>query len=173
MATGVSALMLLVGWLVTAPLVAAGLRAVVGPTTRDRLLLIALGWPATMLVGILIPIVLRLNTEAAGLLGVAVAAARPPRRYRAASARPADPLGPRPGRRRGLVCRLALVGCEILAVGLLADRRGALEHARRRDGRRPGAIVLALAAGGVLSGLAGGVLMYLLLRRPAVGSLAG
>jgi hypothetical protein len=162
--TGVA--LALVGWIIVAPLVAAGLRWGTPGVAPRRAALVGLGWPICMAFGLGAPTTLRLSAEGAGLLGLAVAVA-------------------------GLLAAVALVPStepipwdRVLVVaagwsaGWLWSGATAWPHAfflLSRDytptlsGVFDSVPSVQLTAGGVLSGIVGGVLMWLLVRRAPEG----
>jgi hypothetical protein len=153
----------LIGWVVVAPLLATALRWTAPNVPPRRALLIAIGWPACLLVGLAGPIGLRLGYEGAALLAFAVAAA-------------------------GLLGALALVApgqppwdrVLVVTAGWLAGWLWsgstawpvafwllAHQYQPTFGGVVTGASFAQLAAGGAMSGTVGGILMYLLLRPTA------
>jgi hypothetical protein len=151
----------LVGWLVAGILVAAALRWASPSVPVRRALLIAIGWPTCLLVGLAGPVAFRMSTAGAAVLAVSVAAAG----LLGALALEAPGRPPRWD-------RVLVVAAGWLAGWLWsgstawpdAFRLIYLDYVRNwadvleREG------FLQLAAGGVMSGTVGGILMYLLLR---------
>jgi hypothetical protein len=70
-----SAVMVVLGWCIAAPLIAAGLRVVAPTVPLRRALLVGVGWPVCILLGLALPIVLDLSAEGAAIVGLAVIAA--------------------------------------------------------------------------------------------------
>jgi hypothetical protein len=156
----------LVGWMVVAPLVAAALRWAMAESSARHVLLIGLGWPASMLFGLGVPFALRLSYEGAALLGLAAAAA---------GLLGALALIP-PG--RPIPWDRVLVADAGWCAGWLWSGTTAWPDAFWKVAHGYSSTFAdvmssvpfaALAAGGVMSGIAGGVLMYLLLLRSAPG----
>ncbi|HEU5315315.1 MAG TPA: caspase family protein [Chloroflexota bacterium] len=155
----------LAGWVITAPLVAAALWWVApGPSTR-RALLVGLGWPVCMLMGLGVPLVLRLGSEGAGLLAVGVAAAG---LLGAVSVTPHDrpiPLDRVLAATAGWCAGWLWPGTTAWP---LAFWRLANEYDATLASMMETVSLLQLAAGGALSGLLGGALMWALLRRRGI-----
>jgi hypothetical protein len=155
--------LVVVGWVVTSPLVAAALRWALPGLPTSRAVLIALGWPACIVVGLAIPIALRLGYQGVAMLGLAVAAA---------GVLGAVALVPRD---RTIPWDRVLVVAAGWCAGWLWSgttawpsafwkfANGYVETFAALEEDVP--IILAIVAGGALSGLIGGVLMYLLLLR--------
>jgi hypothetical protein len=156
--TGVSAA--LIAWIVAAPLIAAALRWASPGVPLSRALLIAIGWPVCLLAGLVGPVALRLGTDGAALLGVGVAAAG----LLGALALVAPGQPPRWD--RVLVVTAGWLGGWLWsgstawpeAFWLLAHGYDPTWAALLTATR-----FLQLAAGGAMSGIVGGTLMYLLL----------
>jgi hypothetical protein len=165
---GVSVAYMVVGWLVVAPLAAAALRWAVPAASMPRLLLVALGWPSAILVGVGLPFALRLANEGVALLGLAVAVAG------IFGALALVPSGrPIPWDRVVVVAAAWCAGW--LWSGTTAWPAAFWLVANGYSGYLGDVMVtvpfLYLVAGGVMSGLAGGVLMFRLLR-PVHGAAA-
>jgi membrane associated rhomboid family serine protease len=157
-----------IGWVIAAPLVAAALRWASPQVPLRRALLIAIGWPACLLVGLAVPVLLGLSFEGAAPLGVAVAIAG------LLAALALDPPGHPPRWDRVLVVTAGWLagwlwsGSTVwpLAFSLIAHKYDPTFE-DLLSGR-----FLQLAAGGAMSGVVGGILMYLLLR-PSAGDAFG
>ncbi len=165
-----SAIMMLVGWCIAAPLVASGLRLVAPALPLGRALLIGVGWPVCILVGLAVPVVMLLSAESAALLGLAVTAAG------LLGALAVVPALDQPVRWERVV--LVVVG---FVAGWLWPGTTTWPDALWKlgngyadgfpqlfsDGYFPG-----LVSAGLLSGLLGGLLLYFVLLRPARRSSA-
>jgi hypothetical protein len=146
---------------VVAPLTAGALRWAAPMASMPRLLLVALGWPAAILVGVGVPFALRLANDGVALLGLAVAVAG------LFGALAHVPSGrPIPWDRVLLVVAAWCAGW--LWSGTTAWP-AAFWLVANGYSSYLGAVMASvpfvnLVAGGVMSGLAGGALMYRLLR---------
>jgi hypothetical protein len=156
----------LVGWVVASALVAAALRWVAPWVPLRRALLIAIGWPTCLLVGLAGPIVLRLSYQGAAVLAASVVAAG----LLGALAQ-VPPGQPPPWDRLLVVAAGWLAGWLWSGVTAWPDAFWWANH--NFDWATFGNLVsgvgfVQLAAGGAMSGVVGGILMYLLLRPTAV-----
>jgi hypothetical protein len=162
-----AAVLMLVGWVITSLLVAAAHRWTTPGLPPSRVAPIGLGWPLCMLVGLVAPLALRLSSDGAVLLGLGVAAA---------GLLGAVALTP-PGRPIpwGGVLVVGAGWCAgwlwsgisawPAAFWLLAHNYVSTFEALLAE---DSVSFPRLAAGGVLSGVVGGVVMYVaLLREPA------
>ena len=159
-----AAVLMLVGWVITSLLVAV-------PTggrprgCRRAAALIGLGWPLCMLLGLVAPLALRLSSDGAVLLGLGVAAAG------LLGAVALTPPG-RPIPWGGVLAVEAAWCAGWLWPGIAAWPEAfwllAHDYVSTFEGLLESVSFPRLAAGGVLSGVVGGVLMYVaLLREPA------
>jgi Caspase domain len=155
----------LVGWAITAPLTAAALRWAVPSVAKRRALLLGLGWPICIAVGLGAPVALRLSYEGAALLGIGVGVAG---LLAATALTPAS--APMPWDRVIVVVAGWCAGW--LWSGVTAWPKAfwllANEYANTISGLLDIVPFVQLAAGGVLSGIVGGALMGLLLRGTSV-----
>ena len=160
-----AAVLMLVGWVIASLLVAAARPVDDTGAADERAALIGLGWPICMLVGLVAPLALRLSSDGAVLLGLGVAAA---------GLLGAVALTP-PGRPIpwGGVLAVGAAWCAgWLWSGVAAWPQAfwllAHDYVRTFEGVLESVSFPRLAAGGVLSGAVGGVVMYVaLLREPA------
>lgn len=157
----------LTGWLVAAPLVAAALRWATPDASARRLLLIAAGWPLCLAVGLAAPIALKMDYEGAALLGIGVAAAG---LLGAVATTSAD--RPLPWERVLVVAAGWCAGWlwSGAAAWPLAFWRFTHGYASTFADLVGDVGFVALAAGGVMSGIAGALLIATVLRpRPLAG----
>jgi hypothetical protein len=160
-----AAVLMLVGWVIASLLVAAAHRWTTPGLPPSRAALIGLGWPLCMLVGLVAPLALRLSSDGAALLGLGVAAA---------GLLGAVALTP-PGRPIpwGGVLAVGAAWCAgWLWSGVAAWPQAfwllAHDYVSTFEGVLESVSFPRLAAGGVLSGVVGGGVMYVaLLREPA------
>jgi hypothetical protein len=150
----------LVGWVLSAILVAAALRWAAPWTPLSRALLIVVGWPTCLLVGLVAPVALGLSYQGAALLAIGVAAAG----FLGALAQVAPSRQPPWDR--------VLVITAGWSAGWLWSGSTAWPQFFRRLAESTDLIAdamsdtkfIQLLAGGAMSGVVGGALMYLLLR---------
>jgi hypothetical protein len=160
-----SGVMVVLGWCIVAPLVAAALRAIAPVVPLQRALLIGIGWPVCILFGVAGPLVLVLGAEGAAMVGLAVIAAA------LLGALAVSPVTREPTRWDRVL--LVTIG---FAAGWLWPGTTTWPEVFSKlgngyadtfrdlfgDGYFP-----ALVSAGLLSGLAGGLLLFFALLRPA------
>jgi hypothetical protein len=157
--------LILIGWATSASLVAGALRWALPGTSPKRSLMIAIGWPVCILLGLAVPIGLQLGYEGAVVLWLAIAVAG----FLAAVAFVPS--------RQQVPWHRALLVAAAWSAGWLWPGTTAWPAAfwRLTNGYSStwpdlfGYVpMLLLASGGLLSGLAGGLVLHLLLRPSTV-----